>query len=853
MKANLNFTVRASIWTLVVLPIYASGASADTTLRPKFSFLLEGHASSSFLSSWPHRESVRRTPDGALHFADQWRDPNTGLQVRCEGVQYPRHDALEWTVYLKNTGQRDTPIISDLLAMDSNLTRTGTSEFKLHHNVGSPASASDYGPLETPLGPGADKHISAAGGRGTNSDLSYFNLSEGNQGTIIVVGWPGQWAADFKRDASKSIHIRAGQEQTHFRLHPGEEFRSPLMVLQRWTGDWLDGQNKWRRWMMAYGMPKPGGNLPKPMMLASSSRAYEEMIGANEANQIMHIDRYMEEKLPLAYWWMDAGWYIQQHGWPQVGTWEADPKRFPKGFKPISDHAHARGVKTLVWFEPERVAPGTYLADHHQDWLLNPFVNLESHSSSQLGTNEPCVTFNTDSKPFSSNRIHWKAKGLSFHPGPKGEYSDIRFTASADGTYQVAVKFEGIDERTTTDVHVLGPRGAVFSDKIDMANNASATGYQGGIVLKQGQTIDFVVGFGNGSYVCDSTGIDAAIISPDGIRHRASEEYKKRPWAYGYLPPGTFPDAKGFQTYDRTIRGGANGNQLLNLGNPDAWHWLVDHIDRFLTTNGIDLYRQDFNMDPLDFWRSHDDPDRQGITENKHIVGYLAYWDELRKRHPNMLIDSCASGGRRNDLETMRRAVPLWRSDYAYEPNGHQGMTYGISMWIPYHGTGTVATTDAPYYGGGWSPVQPYAFWSNTAPSLGCGVDVRVKSIDYDALRRLFGEWQKVSEYYYGDFYPLTPYSIDSRQWIGWQFNRPEHKDGVVELFRRSDSSEERYHVKLRGLDPKGTYYLKWIDGGDQKSHVLKRWKGSELMSEGVSVQIVERPGAAILQYVPVQ
>lgn len=28
-----------------------------------------------------------------------------------------------------------------------------------------------------------------------------------------------------------------------------------------------------------------------------------------------------------------------------------------------------------------------------------------------------------------------------------------------------------------------------------------------------------------------------------------------------------------------------------------------------------------------------------------------------------MLIDSCASGGRRNDLETLRRAVPLLRSD----------------------------------------------------------------------------------------------------------------------------------------------------------------------------------------------
>ena len=103
-----------------------------------------------------------------------------------------------------------------------------------------------------------------------------------------------------------------------------------------------------------------------------------------------------------------------------------------------------------------------------------------------------------------------------------------------------------------------------------------------------------------------------------------------------------------------------------------------------------------------------------------------------------MLIDSCASGGRRNDLETMRRAVPLWRSDYAFEPIGHQCMTYGISLWLPYHGTGTVASSAAPYYGGGLTPVEPYAFWSNAAPSLGCGIDIRVQEIDYDALRRLY-------------------------------------------------------------------------------------------------------------------
>ena len=132
------------------------------------------------------------------------------------------------------------------------------------------------------------------------------------------------------------------------------------------------------------------------------------------------------------------------------------------------------------------------------------------------------------------------------------------------------------------------------------------------------------------------------------------------------------------------VLGGAGGG-LLNLGNPEAWNWLVNHIDKIITDEGIDLYRQDFNIDPLGYWRGNDTEDRQGITENKYVIGYLAYWDELLRRHPGMLIDSCASGGRRNDLETMRRAVPLLRSDYLFEPVGQQGHTYGLSFWLPFY------------------------------------------------------------------------------------------------------------------------------------------------------------------------
>jgi len=630
------------------------------TTEPPFSFVYDGKPFSELAKTWKVERAAKKLDNHRTEHTITYADPKTGLMVRSMGIAYDDFPTIEWTLYFKNTGPADTPIIEKIQALDVRVDRGGIGTFLLHHAVGSPANGSDYGPLETVLPPKAKKRLSAAGGRPTNSDMSYFNLEGLDEGVIVVVGWPGQWAAEFARDASNLIHITAGQELTHFKLHPGEEVRTPLIVLQFWKGDWIRAQNVWRRWMMAHSMPKPGGKLPPPQLLASSSRAYNEMIDADEQKQIMFIDRYLAEGIKLDYWWMDAGWYVNKTGWPNVGTWEIDKKRFPRGFRPISDHAHAKGVKILVWFEPERVTAGTWLAKNHPEWIL----------------------------------------------------------------------------------------------------------------------------------------------------------------------------------------GGAKGG-LLNLGNDEARRWLTDHIDTLLTEQGIDLYRQDFNMNPLGHWRGHDTPDRQGITEIKHVTGYLAYWDELLRRHPNMLIDSCASGGRRNDLETMRRAAPLWRSDYAFEPVGHQCMTYGISLWIPFQGTGTVACIDAPYYGGGLTPVQPYAFWSNTSPSLGCGFDMRVKEIDYAALRRLIEQWRRISPCYYGDFYPLTAWSRANDVWLGWQFDLTEAGEGMVQVFRRADSIYEVARLALRGLDADAQYVVSPVDKPESKTEM----SGQELREKGVRVEIANRPGAAVLSY----
>jgi alpha-galactosidase len=366
--------------------------------------------------------------------------------------------------------------------------------------------------------------------------------------------------------------------------------------------------------------------------------------------------------------------------------------------------------------------PGTWLYEQHPEWLLsaspgqqNPLAGMRSWSSSELGGTDPCVSCNPTDQTRTMANIRWEPGRLSFHPGAQRRVQRRALDGARSGRVFSQDDVPGDrPEHHHGRVRTARRPGGV-EGWINLQGQGQQAAYDGKLAVARGDTLDFVVGWGNGTHVCDSTGLEVRLENAAGKTFDAAQEFHAEPepsspWSYGWLKPAPSPDAATFRAFDRPGRPGEGGVRLLNLGNPAARQWLTDHVDRLLTEQGIDLYRQDFNMDPLAFWRAADEPDRQGITENKHVCGYLAYWDELRRRHPQMLIDSCASGGRRNDLETMRRSVPLWRSDYAYEPIGHQCMTYGISLWLPYHGTGTVASSAAPYYGGGFTNVEPYAF-----------------------------------------------------------------------------------------------------------------------------------------------
>jgi alpha-galactosidase len=607
-----------------------------------FSFVYDNQSSQLFLEKWAITQETIPTKDGSIVQRMTRTDPITGLQCVVEIKRYAHFPVVEWTLRFKNTGTKDTPIIENIRSLD--LSFPAVDKLFLHHNTGDHDMRDGYEPHVTELTQGSTLRFAPVGGRPTDKAWPYYNIEDQVQqkGVIAVVGWPGQWSADFARTRNDPgiLHITGGQELTHLRLHPGEEIRTPLSVVMFYEGDAIRAQNIWRRWMLEENVPRPNGKIPAAIFSTSLG------LHQSQKTELDGIDLYSKHDVQFTHWWMDAGWYPCSRWW-DVGTWTPDPTRFPNGIKPVSDVVHAKGMKLILWFEPERVHVDSWLFNHHPEWLL-------------------------------------------------GKDGDSR---------------------------------------------------------------------------------------------------------------------------------------LLNLGNPAAWNWLVNHLDEEFQEQGVDLYRQDFNMEALADWRANDETDRQGMTEIRHVEGYLTLWDELHRRHPDLLIDTCASGGRRLDLETLRRSVSLWRCDHNADNESNQGQTFGLASWVP-------------LFGSGISCDDPYTVRSQMIPFLALGMDPD-KKMDWDLFHRESTNWLKMRDELLGDFYPLLPYSLDDGDWMAWQFDRPEHGTGVVQAFRHAKSPFFSARFPLHGLDPQANYLLTDVDSLDPPRTIT----GQELLSNGLEVRMDNPRSARIILY----
>ena len=627
------------------------------------SFKLHGSAIRGIPDAWQPTARQRRVDANIVETTYEGADPNSGLKVRVEFTRYLDHPVVEWVGWLTNQGQAPTPVISELRAID--VAFLGAAPF-LHHCNGDFNSAEGYTPHVIAVPTGESLAFAPVGGRPCDQAFPYFRLVFDNWGLSLAIGWPAQWAASFSGLAD-GVRVQAGQEKTNLRLRPGEAIRTPRLTVLSWSGDETRAINLWRRWYLAHVLPRPNGQPMPPLLACAATDEGEEFTAATEANQLRYMEAFRQHGIQPDVWWIDAGWYPcfdAQHArkWPLTGTWEPDAERFPNGLKPIADQAARDGADLLVWFEPERVAPGTQLALEHPEWLLQ------------------------------------------------------------------------------------------------------------------------------------ATGGDPQV-----------------------LPGG-----------------------LLNLGRADCRQWLTEHVCRLIQDNGIKIYRQDHNFPPLEHWRQNEAEDRQGLNENLHVQGYLQYWDDLLARNPGLWIDSCASGGRRNDLETMRRSVPLHYTDYGYGDHPVKlAFQRTLYEWIPYFKEFTLS-----WDVGGAARfdhrVDSYSFHCGMAPMLFATLDIRRDDYDFALARKMIAIWRRAAGLLlHGDYYPLTPFHRSAERWVARQFDLPESGRGLLQAIRLPAAPQESRTLYPQGIRPDAHYQFENAETGD-----IRQAEGEALIRDGFTLALAPRSGA---------
>ncbi len=273
-------------------------------------------------------------------------------------------------------------------------------------------------------------------------------------------------------------------------------------------------------------------------------------------------------------------------------------------------------------------------------------------------------------------------------------------------------------------------------------------------------------------------------------------------------------------------------NLMWNLANDDAWEYYATTLLASMQENGVTVYRQDFNFAPLEYWEKADAElynGRTGICENHYITNLYKYLDYLTENIDGLIIDNCASGGKRLDLEMTKRSIPVWRSDYNCAVHNDlseatQAHTYGLSFWLPISGT-CLNVTDEYSVRSGIMPCTLIGFGGYDSPA--------------------FGFYNEQRELMLGNYYPLESGNSDTSEILAMQYSDWENLNGEAFIYKRADVDDDEYTLVLNGLMTDAQYEVYDIDAPDD----IYTLSGAQLMSEGISIQLPEGEKAIIIMY----
>ncbi len=335
-----------------------------------FHFRYNGEDSHSLLAKWRFEGVAGDSAGQQL----AWTDPATNLRVVWHLRRFADFPAVEWLLTFENKGAADTPILEDIQALDLHLNHAAPGEYMVHGANGGRSMIDDMTPFAIQL-PAHDRNRrrTQLGGDfpSSNRHLPFFNVeSPEHRGVLVGIGWSGNWLARLEV-SGQELAARAGLKATHFTLHPGEQVRSPRMLVLFWEGRRLHGNNMWRQLLYTHYVPKLEGKPQHPLVSVNVCFTYKGYGGFLHEATAKTVEPLVKPFAGLGaeLFILDAGWYDGAPWNEWLGNWTYSRSKYPEGFRSISDELHKNQMIFGLWFASEDLSVHAPLLREHPEWV----------------------------------------------------------------------------------------------------------------------------------------------------------------------------------------------------------------------------------------------------------------------------------------------------------------------------------------------------------------------------------------------------------------------------------------------------------------------------------------------------
>ena len=286
-----------------------------------------------------------------------------------------------------------------------------------------------------------------------------------------------------------------------------------------------------------------------------------------------------------------------------------------------------------------------------------------------------------------------------------------------------------------------------------------------------------------------------------------------------------------FLTVPTPERSGTQDYHHLNLALREAQDYLIEMVGAWIRKLDLRWSRWDYNIDPMWHWRQFDPTLK---IQFGYFAGLYRVLDTLMKEHPNWMVEACASGGRRIDIGTMKRAHTYWFSDQTEIPELCRYMQARANRFLPGHLLNSSVAVGENATDEGFDDTTVLSRMLGKLAFDGCIANWS------PALTSRMASWvaifKAIRHLLVQDFYQLLPQPQTAEDWDAVQFVSYSGDESVVFAF--AGNRDDDMVLRLRGLQKGRSYSVTRMPDG-----VRATVPGENLMNTGLPVALEQAEG----------